>query len=183
MGQTKVLRRFTILAILLVLVEVYAVPISLAIQGLEAKQIIKDIIKQNYTIVGVKRLVQKRLERVQIGEKVKLLLIIGVQLKKVVNRLFNQGLFLGGDYYLVIRYKMTFLVTQYFKYQGFNYIAKSCRREARYRYYTRWYNTSDYIGGLPKKYINYKVGYKVQNRIYSIKRTQQEKAIVIIIIV
>ena len=139
MGQIKVLGRSTILAIPLVLVKVYAVPISLTIQSLKVKQIIEDIIKQNYTIAGlvVKRLVQKRLERVQTGEKVKLLLIIGIQLKKIVNTLFKEGLFLGGDYCLVIRYKTTFLVTQYFKYQGFNYIAKSYRREARYRYYAR----------------------------------------------
>jgi len=44
------------------------------------------------------------------GERVKLLFIIGVKLKKVVNALFNWGLFLG-DYYLVIKYKITFLVT------------------------------------------------------------------------
>ena len=139
MGQIKVLGRSIILAIPLVLIKVYVVPISLAIQSLEVKQIIEDIIKQNYTIAGliVKRLVQKRLGRVQTGEKVKLLLIIGIQLKKIVNTLFNQGLFLEGDYYLVIRYKTTFLVMQYFKYQGFNYIAKSYRREARYRYYAR----------------------------------------------
>ena len=139
MEQIKVLGRSTILAIPLVLIEVYIVPISLAIQGLEIKQIIENIIKQNYTIAGliVKRLVQKRLERVQMGEKVKLLLIIGVQLEKIVNTLFNQGLFLEGNYCLVIRYKTTFLVMQYFKYQGFNYIAKSYRREARYRYYAR----------------------------------------------
>ena len=139
MGQIKVLGRSTILAIPLVLAEVYAVPISLTIQGIGVKQIIEDIIKQNYIIAGfiVKMLVQKRLGRVQMEEKVKLLLIIGVQLEKIVNTLFNQGLFLGGDYYLIIRYKTTFLVTQYFKYQGFNYIAKSYRREARYRYYAK----------------------------------------------
>ena len=139
MGQIKVLRRSTILAIPLVLIKIYIVPISLTIKSLGVKQRIEDIIKQNYTIAGliVKRLVQKRLKRVQIGEKVKLLLIIGVQLEKIVNMLFNQGLFLGGDYCLVIRYKTTFLVTQYFKYQGFNYITKSYRREAIYRYYAR----------------------------------------------
>jgi len=49
------------------------------------------------------------------GEKVKLLLIIGILLEKVANMLFNWGLFLGGDYYLVIRYKIIFLVTQCFK--------------------------------------------------------------------
>jgi len=40
----------------------------------------EDIIKQNYTIEGliVERLAWKRLERVRRGEKVKLLLIIGV---------------------------------------------------------------------------------------------------------
>ena len=139
MGQIKVLGRSIILAIPLILIKVYTVSVSLAIQSLEVKQIIEDIIKQNYTIVGliVKRLVQKRLGRVQTGEKVKLLLIIGIQLKKIVNTLFNQGLFLEGDYYLVIRYKTTFLVTQYFKYQSFNYIAKSYKRETRYRYYAR----------------------------------------------
>ena len=139
MGQIKVLGRSTILAIPLVLVKVYTVPISLAIQSLGVKQIMEDIIKQNYIIAGliVKRLVQKRLKRVQIRKKVKLLFIIGIQLKKIVNTPFNQGLFLEEDYYLVIRYKTTFLVTQYFKYQGFNYIAKSYKREARYRYYTR----------------------------------------------
>ena len=148
------------------------VPISLAIQGLEAKQIIEDIIKQNSTIAGliVERLAWKRLGRVQTGEKVKSSLIIGVQLKEILNALFNQGLFLGGDYYLVIRYKITFLVTQCFNYQGFNYIAKSYRRKARYRCCARQYNTSDYIGDLPKKCINYKADYKVQSRVYSIKR-------------
>jgi hypothetical protein len=45
MEWTKVLGRSTIPAIPLVLVEVHAVPISLAIQGLEAKQTIEDIIK------------------------------------------------------------------------------------------------------------------------------------------
>ena len=95
------------------------------------------------------------------GEKIKLSLIIGVQLKEVVNTLFNQGLFLKGDYYLVIKYKTIFLVIQYFKCQGFNYIAKSYRREARYRYYARYYNTSKCIGDLTNKYINYKVDYKV----------------------
>ena len=134
-GQTKVLGRSTILAIPLVLVEVYVVPTSHIIQGLEAKQIIEDIIKQNSTIAGliVERLAQKRLERVKMGEKVKSSLIIDVQLKEIVNAPFNQGLFLEGDYYLVIRYKTTFLVTQCFKYQGFNYIAKSYKREIRYR--------------------------------------------------
>jgi len=61
-----------------------------------------------------------------------LLLIMGIQSKKVANALFNWGLFLRGDYYLVARYKTTFLVTQCFKCQGFNYIAKNCKREARY---------------------------------------------------
>ena len=47
------------------LVEVYIVPTSLAIQGLEAKQIIDNIIKQNYTIgLTVKRLAWKRPRKV-----------------------------------------------------------------------------------------------------------------------
>jgi len=37
-------------------------------------------------------------------------------MEEVVNALFNWGLFLRGDHYLVVRYKMTFLVTQCFKY-------------------------------------------------------------------
>ena len=45
------------------------------------------------------------------GQKVKSLLIIGIQLEKLANALFNRGLFLGGDYYLVIRHEITFLVT------------------------------------------------------------------------
>ena len=72
----------------------------------------EDITKQNSTIAGliVERLAWKRPGRVRTGEKVKLSLIIGVQLEEVVNMLFDQGLFLGGDYYLVARYKTTFLV-------------------------------------------------------------------------
>ena len=49
----KVLRRFDILAVLLVLLEVHTVPINLTIQGLKAKLIIEDIIKQNYAIEGL----------------------------------------------------------------------------------------------------------------------------------
>ena len=78
----------------------------------------------------------------------------------MANALFNQGLFLGGNLYLVIRHETTFLVTQYFKCQGFNHIAKSCRREARYRHYTKQHNTSKYTGDPPKKYINCKADYK-----------------------
>ena len=135
----KVLGRSATLAVLLILIEVHVVPISLTIQGLEAKQTINNIIKQNYTIAGltVERLAQKRLRKVQAEKKVKLLLIMGVQLEKIANILFNQGLFPEGDLYLVIKYKTIFLVIQCFKCQGFNYIAKSCRREARYRRYTK----------------------------------------------
>ena len=159
----KVLGRSATLAVLLILIEVHVVPISLAIQGLEAKQTIKDIIKQNFTIMGltVERLVWKRLRRVQIGEKVKLLLIIGIQLEEVVNMLFNWGLFLGEEYYLVIKYKTIFLIIQYSKCQGFNYIAKSYRRENRCGHCTRQYNISNCIKDLPKKCINCKADYKV----------------------
>ena len=64
-------------------------PISFAIQGPEIKQIIENIIKQNYIIAGltIKRLAWKRLK------KVKLLLIIGVQSKEMANALFNWGIF------------------------------------------------------------------------------------------
>ena len=142
---------------------------------------IEDIIKQNYIIEGliVERLVQKRLGRVRIGEKVKLLLIIGVQTEEVANTLFNRGLFLGGDHYLVARHKITFLVTQCFKCQGFSYIAKNCRREARYGRCAKQHNTSDCTGDLSKKCFNCKVGYKAQSGVCSVKRTQQEKAAVI----
>jgi hypothetical protein len=63
-----------------VLVEVHAVPTSLAIQGPEAKQTMEDITKQNSTIAGltVERLAWKRPGRVRMGEKVKSSLIIGV---------------------------------------------------------------------------------------------------------
>ena len=44
------------------------------------------------------------------GEKVKLLLIIGIQSEEVVNILFNQGLFLRGEYYLVVKYEIIFLI-------------------------------------------------------------------------
>jgi hypothetical protein len=44
-GWTKVLGRSAIPAVPLVLVEVHAVPTNLAIQGLEAKQTIDNIIK------------------------------------------------------------------------------------------------------------------------------------------
>ena len=59
MGWIKVLGRLAILAVPLVLVEIHAVPTSLAIQGPEAKQTMEDIIKQNCTIAGltVERLV------------------------------------------------------------------------------------------------------------------------------
>ena len=55
---TKVLEHFAIPAVSLVLVEVHTVPISFAIQGPKAKQIIENITKQNYTIAGltIKRL-------------------------------------------------------------------------------------------------------------------------------
>ena len=104
---------------------------------------------------------------------------MGVQMEEVVNALFNRGLFLRGDYYLITRYKTTFLVTQCFKCQGFSYIAKNYRREARYGRCTKQYNTSNCTGDPPKKCFNCKVGYKVQIRAYNVKRTQQEKAIVI----
>jgi hypothetical protein len=52
----KVLGRSATPAVPLVLVEVHAVPTSLAIQGPEAKQTIENIIKQNYTLAGVERL-------------------------------------------------------------------------------------------------------------------------------
>jgi hypothetical protein len=62
-----------------VLVEVHAVPTSLTIQGLEAKQTIEEIIKRNCTIgLTVERLAWKRPGRVRMGEKVKSSLIIGV---------------------------------------------------------------------------------------------------------
>ena len=108
-----------------------------------------------------------------------MLLIIGVQLEEMANMLFNQGLFLKSNHYLVIRYKTIFLVTQYFKCQGFNYIAKSCRKEDRYKHYTRQYNTSNCTGDPPKKYINCKADYKAWSKAYSIKQTQQEKAVTI----
>jgi hypothetical protein len=143
-----------------VLVEVHAVPTSLAIQGLEARQTIEDIIKQNCTLVGVERLAWKRLGRVRKEEKVKSSLIIGVQLEEVANMLFNRGLFLGGDHYLVTRHETTFLVTQCFKCQGFNHIAKSCRRDARCGRCAGQYNTSDCVGDLPKKCINCKADHE-----------------------
>jgi len=55
----------------------------------------------------------------------------------MANMLFNQGLFLGGDYYLITKYKMTYLVIQCFKCQDFNYIAKKGKKEARYGYCIR----------------------------------------------
>ena len=122
----------------------------------------EDIIKQNSTIAEliVERLAWKRPRRVWTGKKVKSLLIIGVQSKKVINVLFNQGLFLGGDHYLVIRHETKFLVTQCFKCQGFNYITKSYKKETRYGRCVGQYNTSDCTGNLPKKCINCKVDYK-----------------------
>ena len=68
--------------------------------------------KQNGTVVGltVERLAWKRPRRVRTGEKVKSSLIMGVQLEEVANTLFNRGLFLGGDYYLVARHETVFLV-------------------------------------------------------------------------
>ena len=85
---------------------------------------------------------------------------MGVQSEEMANTLFNWGLFLKSDYYLVIRHETTFLVIQYFKCQGFNHIAKSYRREARCKHYTRQYNTSEYTGDPLKKYINYKADHK-----------------------
>jgi len=51
----------------------------------------EDITKQNSTIAGliVERLAWKRPGRVWTEEKVKLLLIIGVQSEEVANALFN----------------------------------------------------------------------------------------------
>ena len=176
MEWTKVLGRFAIPVILLVVVKVHVVPISFTIQGLKAKQTMEDIIKQNYTI---ERLAQKRLRRIWIGEKVKLSLIIGIQSEKITNVLFNQGLFLKGDHYLVTKYKTTFLITQCLKYQGFNYITKSYKREAKCGRCTGQYNTSNCIEDPLKKCINYKAGHKAQSGACSVKRTQQEKAIAI----
>ena len=50
---TKILGCSATPAVPLVLVEVYAVPTSLAIQSPKAKQTIKNITEQNYTIAGL----------------------------------------------------------------------------------------------------------------------------------
>jgi len=94
---------------------------------------------------------------------------MGVQLEEMANSLFNWGLFLRGDHYLVTRHEMTFLVTQCFKCQGFNHIAKSCRREAKYGHCAGQYNTSECTEDLFKKCINCKADYKAWSKAYSIK--------------
>ena len=78
----------------------------------------------------------------------------------MANALFNQGLFLKGDYYLVIKHETIFSFIQYFKCQGFNHIAKSYRREAKCKHCTKQYNTSKCTKDPPKKYINCKADHE-----------------------
>ena len=104
---------------------------------------------------------------------------MSVQLEEMANVLFNQGLFLRKDHYLVTKHKMTFLVTQCFKCQGFNHITKSCKREAKCRHCIGQHNTSKCTKDLPKKYINCKADHKTWSKTCSIKQMQQKKAAVI----
>jgi len=52
----------------------------------------------------------EKAKKVQTREKIKSSLIIGVQSEKITNALFNQGLFLKRDHYLVTKHKTTFLI-------------------------------------------------------------------------
>ena len=65
---------------------------------------------------------------------------------------------------------------QCFKCQGFNHIAKSCKKEARCGCCTGQHNTSECTGDPPKKCINCKADHEAQSGGCNVKWMQQEKA-------